>query len=107
MEQENKAVPRITIKSVHIRRDWSDSAYQATISVSSTYSNEMTINVPEDRVLMLIDAVADIVNDALAVQLGNMREDAQHALDQKRMRELPSPVDAEPADAIDDAERYD
>jgi hypothetical protein len=48
--------------------------------VQTSFGNDIKVKLPPERVLSLIDSIADLVVDALEGQFNNMREDAVAAL---------------------------
>jgi hypothetical protein len=97
---EEKAVPRFAVKAINISRSYhNDSCFRAQVTVTNMYGNDITIQMPEDRVLQLIDVVSDLIVVNVQEQFGNMREDAVAAIEAKKAKELPAPVDSK---CIDD-----
>jgi hypothetical protein len=91
-----KAEQRFSIKSIEISRGYSENTpFTAKIGVRTSWDNDMTITLPEDRVLQIIDVVGDLVTAALIGQVNNMREDHVAAIEAKRQEALPPPVAGE------------
>lgn len=78
----NKPEQRFTIKSISISRGYSETdPFKASVGIKSSWDTDMTIKLPEERVLAIIDVVSDIIADALSGHLDNMREDHLLCLD--------------------------
>lgn len=101
MAEEAKARAIMRITSIEINRGYSDTApFKAKIQVKGGYGNELSINVNEERTLQIIDIVSDLLVEAMNFEMETLRATAQQALEEKRQKELPPPVEA--AAVVDD-----
>jgi hypothetical protein len=79
-----------SIETVSIRKDYmSNKVFVADITVKNAYGNSVSIKLPTERVLALIDSVSDLVVESLEAQFKNMKEDALEAIEQQKAKMLP------------------
>lgn len=89
------------ITRVDISRGYGDSdPFTAKIYVNNHYNANMEIKVSEERTLALIDAVSDLIHDALNQSLVSMRQTALEKVEATRIEH--QPIDAEYSEVNDD-----
>lgn len=100
MNDLNKAKWNIT--GIHIKRSHYDKnkPFKAEITLGNDWNATLTINVDEERTLAIIDSVSDIILDQLGIELTNMRETAVALVEEKKLKELPAPIEGSTSDGI-------
>lgn len=89
-EEEKKAEPYFVINSISISPSYQHNGmFSATCKVKNKFSGAtLELVIPPERVLPLIDAVSDLIVEELKGQFSNMREEAQHLLQEHQQKLL-------------------
>lgn len=104
MAETEEVQPRkaMNITRVDISRDtYGDKTFKANVYVNGHYNNEIKLTIDAERTLGIIDIISDLLLDAMTFEMNNMRDTAQALVEEKRLKELPPPLEGEAEEASD------